>query len=362
MSSHTVPQMPATILGPPSSAAGPAQPRPVTVASHRMSRPATGSAPGGGPGKPAVVVTPPMDEHAVEAWERMRRGVDTARSLTGRVATLSGGVAALAVVAAPVPLTAVVTVGATVVAVAVGTGILRLQMPFRGHQKSAATVLYTVPGIGLAGVLLTEWATAHVAWGGTRPLQVLLAGAWTLGVWLLRPARAARRMVSPPPPPARPRGRARSGVVVDQHPVAQWWAEHVAAHDGPAAGTALAEVQPIGQEGLTAIIRATTPGKPVPDISIRHLSALLDVPEAHIHIDPVFGRGAGVRRFTVGQGDVVEADADPTTVWANTIAPLAMPGAVVTAIRVGSPAPVPAGTASPLPAPDSQDTDSEDQS
>jgi hypothetical protein len=99
---------------------------------------------------------------------------------------------------------------------------------------------------------------------------------------------------------------------------------------------------------MTAIIRATTPGKPVPAISVRHLSALMDIPEDDIAITPVERRGAGVRRLTIGAPDA--RDADPSTVWAQTIAPLAMPNAVLTSVRVGKP-----GRPTPIPAPASAD-------
>ncbi|WP_133306024.1 hypothetical protein [Microbispora triticiradicis] len=67
---------------------------------------------------------------------------------------------------------------------------------------------------------------------------------------------------------------------------------------------------------------------------IRNLSALMDVPEDLIDIGPVPGRGAGVRRLTIGTPDL---HSDPATVWAQRIAPLAMPGAVLTSVRIGRP-------------------------
>ncbi|MEV3927653.1 hypothetical protein [Actinomadura coerulea] len=86
---------------------------------------------------------------------------------------------------------------------------------------------------------------------------------------------------------------------------------------------------------MTAIIAATTPGNPVPEISIRRLSALLDIPKDQISIGPVPGRGAGVRRLTIGTPDRQQG-LDPAVVWAEKIAPAAMPGAVLTGIRVGT--------------------------
>ena len=68
---------------------------------------------------------------------------------------------------------------------------------------------------------------------------------------------------------------------------------------------------------------------------LRDLSALMDVPEEKISITPVPGRGAGVMRLTIGTADA--AIADPKQLWAERIAPKAMPGAVITRIRVGPP-------------------------
>ncbi|CNF62682.1 Uncharacterised protein [Mycobacterium tuberculosis] len=289
----------------------------------------TGPGPDGGE-RPAAgsVVTPPMSPEAVAAWGRMRRGVDTVRSGTGRVATLAGTVAAGTVLADPGALPW--TLAATAAVTAAGVGTLRLQMPFAGHQKATATVLYTVPGVALGALM------AATACGGALLLQLAGVAVWTAGTWLLRPARVARRMACPPPPPAPVDAGGLDAV--DGHPAARWWARYVGAEGGAAAGTALEDVQRTGDAAMTATIRATTPGTPVPDISVRRLSALLDWPEDQISITAVPGRGAGVRRLTIGTADAADADADPATVWAERIAPLAMPGAVLTEVRIGTPA------------------------
>ncbi|MGP4030219.1 hypothetical protein [Actinomadura sp. 3N407] len=283
-----------------------------------------------GPAAGPASVTVQASPQVADAWGRMRRRVDGVRSHTGRVATVAGTGAAAAVVAAPAMLP--VALAATAATTLAGVGILRLQMPHAGHQKATATVLYAAPGVSLAVLLIAERIAAGAAWGGTVPMQVLALTVWAAGTWLLRPARVARRMASPPPPPA-------TVVQVDHvahaHPAARWWAERVAADGGPAAGTALEAIELSGDTAMTAIIAATTPGDPVPEISIRRLSALLDTPEDQISITAVPGRGAGVRRLTVGTPD--RRDVDPVTVWAEKIAPLAMPGAVLTGIRVGKP-------------------------
>ncbi|GAA4155073.1 hypothetical protein [Actinomadura keratinilytica] len=279
----------------------------------------------------SATVTVQVSPQVAGAWGQMRRRVDVVRSCTGRVATVAGAVAAGAVVAAPGALP--VALLGTAVVTAAGAGILRLQMPHSGHQKATATVLYAVPGVTLSALLIGERIAAEaVWWGGTRPLQILAVAVWAAGTWLLRPARVARRMATAPPPPA---PEVVPAAHIDAHPAARWWAERAAREGGPAAGTVLEGIERTGERGMTAIIRATTDGEPVPEISIRRLSALMDIPEDEISIKPVPGRGAGVRRLTIGTAD--PAAADPTTVWAERIAPLAMPDAVLTDIRVGTP-------------------------
>lgn len=301
----------------------------------------TGPRPDGGERmKAGSAVTPPMSPEAVAAWGRMRRGVDAVRSATGRVATAAGTIAAGTVLADPGVLPW--TLAATTAVTAAGVGTLRLQMPHAGHQKATATALYVMPGVALGALM------AATAWGGALLLGVAGLAVWTAGTWLLRPARVARRMACPPPPPAPAPGDqgALDGAldVVDGHPAARWWARYVGAEGGAAAGTVLEDVQRTGDAAMTAIIRATRPGEPVPDISVRRLSALLDWPEDQITITAVPGRGAGVRRLAIGDADAIAAaDADPATVWAERIAPLAMPGAVLTEVRIGNPA----GTARP---------------
>lgn len=278
-----------------------------------------------------LTTTPQADPASSPVWDAARRRVDVARSLIGRVATVAGTAAAAAVWIHPgLAWEAILAAGA---ATALGAGILRLSAPHAGHQKAAATVLHMVPGAGLAALLTAEWAVAGTHFGGRAPMELLAIAVWAGGTWLVRPARVARRMVTPRPPAA------PTAVVVPVehgHPAANWWAERVAVKGGPATGTVLEGIELTGERSMTAIIRAEVGGTPVPDISIRHLSALLDLPEDQIAITPVPGRGAGVRRLSVGKA-ATDADADPATVWAERIAPMAMPGAVLTGVRVGKP-------------------------
>src|SRR5690606_39788873 len=101
---------------------------------------------------------------------------------------------------------------------------------------------------------------------------------WTVGVGVLRPARVARLMMSPPPPPPPSVDPAPvQETVVAAHPAARWWAQHVAVDGGAAPGTVLEAVEQTGPSSIRAILRSTKPGEPVPDISIRRLSALMDI-------------------------------------------------------------------------------------
>lgn len=263
----------------------------------------------------------------VPAWlavDRARRRLDTIRSGTGRLATAAGAAAAAAgmfidtLTGTALVADAVLTLG--------GLAALRL-WKIDGHQKATASVLYTLPGVALAALLVAEQAVPGIHWWEALGLTV-----WTAGTWAVRPARVARQMVSPPPPAGPSTDLAPvEEPVVDAHPAALWWAQNAA---GAAPGTVLEDVERTGDASMRAIIRSTMPGEPVPDISIRRLSALMDIPEDDIAITPVPGRGAGVRRLTIGQA---EASLDPAAVWARRIAPVAMPGAVLVGVRVGRP-------------------------
>jgi len=265
------------------------------------------------------------------AVDRARRRLDVVRSATGRVTTAAGAIAAAA------GLFTDGFTGASLLATAAlsltGLAMLRLWKP-SGHQKATATALYLSPGVGLAAVLIGERIIAGPHWS-----EALALTAWTVGTGLLRPARLARRMVSPPPPA--PSVELAPLEEVDGHPAARWWAQNVATDGGAAAGTVLEEVQRTGEQALRAVIRSAVGGEPVPDISVRRLSALMDVPEEEITIGPVPGRGASVRLLRVGAAD---AELDAATIWAQRIAPVAMQGAVLTGVRVGRPGTYPTAT------------------
>jgi hypothetical protein len=257
------------------------------------------------------------------AMDRARLRLDVVRSCTGRVATIAGATAA-AIGLFTGDLTSMSLLG-DVVLTSTGVATLRLWRP-AGHQKATATVMYLMPGTGLAALLIGERIVAGIHWA-----EALTLAVWTTATWVMRPARVARHMISPPPP------RAVAPAVVEpvgHHPASRWWAQHVAAEDGAAPGTILETVERTGENAMRAVIRSAGAGRPVPDISLRALSALMDVPEEQISIGPVPGRGASVRLLTIGTPELA---GDPATVWAQRIAPAAMPGAVLTSVRVGRP-------------------------
>lgn len=259
------------------------------------------------------------------AVNKVRRRVDAARSATGRMATLAGAAAAAAgLFGGDVTSMSLL---ATAVASCIGVATLRLWKP-DGHQRAAATVLYLAPGTSLAALLVAERLVA-----GIHPGEALALTVWTTATWVLRPARVARRMLVPPPVK-------ESAVevapveVVDSPPAARWWTRKVAVDGGTAPGTVLEDIERTGEQAMRAVIRSTVPGQPVPDISKKRLSALMDVSEDEIDIRPVPGRGAAFRLLTVGRPD---EDRSPAAVWAAKIAPQAMPGTVLTSARSGRP-------------------------
>jgi hypothetical protein len=272
------------------------------------------------------MLSPERIERLRGQLDAARRRIDTARSRAGRVATAAGTVAATTGLFTPE------FTGESVLATVVATGAGLLVLPTgraEGHQKGASIVMYLAPGVSLTGVLIAERVVSGVHWG-----EALAVALWSAGTFWLRPSRSARHMLVPPLPPlADP---VRDLVVQEQevgaHPAAQWWAERAAIEDGAAPGTLLEDIERVGESSMKAVIRAAVPGTPVPEISTRRLSALMDVPQDLITIGPVPGRGASVQLLTVGSPD----DAlDAHSVWATRIAPLAMPGATITAINFG---------------------------
>lgn len=310
------------------------------------------------------MLSPDRVEQLHDQLERARRGMGAVRSRTGRVATAAGAAAATAGLFTPAAtgeallVTAVATGAGLVVlptwraikakqtaataateataakgrrkkakAPAGGTEAAAPQKERLSHQALTASVLYAAPGVGLMGVLIAEQVVSGFHWG-----EAVAVAVWSAGTWWLRPALTARHMLVPPAPPAPQPGLAVVEETSD-HPAAQWWMERVAIEGGAAPGTALEDIERTGRDAMRAVIRSIVPGEPVPEVSVRRLSALMDVPEDVISVGPVPGRGASVRLLTIGTAD--EA-LDAHTVWATRIAPVAMPGATITAINFGS--------------------------
>ncbi|MFD1547042.1 hypothetical protein [Nonomuraea guangzhouensis] len=286
------------------------------------------------PAKPAPLA--PIDVQVPEwpVFERARGCFAVVSDVAGRAATLAGACAAAGGL-----FTSNLT-GYSLIADAVCTlgGLWTLRLWRQdGQQKTVATVLYLMPGVSLAGLLLGEYVIP-----GISPVEAGGLLLWIVGTWVARPAETARRMLWPALTQAAAVSSAELATVEDeagivsQDPVAQWWAAKAAIEDGVASGTALDDIQRTGERSMRAIIRSTIPGKPVPSISVRDLSALTDIPEDEIAIDPVPGRGAGVRLLTMGKPDPGKDDLKK--VWEKTIAPKAMPGTRLVGVRVGKPA------------------------
>lgn len=263
----------------------------------------------------------------------------------GRVLTVAGGAIAGSGLLAPgaAGLAAAGTVGAT----AAGLGILWLSSPpdLPGPERATAGVMYATPGIGLTAILTAECLAAHFGWTGFTALAVQAVSVlvWTAATWLSRLPRRARRMLSPQRPQTLTDAAEMTADIFNTggphvDPAAAEWARKAAIPGGLAPNTALENIEETGPGSMRAIICSTIPGEPVPDISIKRLSALADIDEDLITIGPVPGRGAGVRLLTIGRP---AAAADPAAIWARDIAPKAMPGTTLIDIRVG-PATTPA--------------------
>ncbi|MEV4096999.1 hypothetical protein [Streptosporangium saharense] len=264
----------------------------------------------------------------VPAWpavDRARWRLAALQDATGRAATVAGAALAGAGLLADQAVTGPSLVAVTVAALA-GLVTLRAWRPV-GHQRATASVLYLMPGMALAVLLTAERIVQGPHWG-----EALALAAWTVGTWVVRPSQLARRMLAPLPAPVVLADEDEVEEPLDRHPAARWWAVNVAIEGGAAPGTVLEDVERTGEQAMRAVIRSTIPGRAVPDISIKSLSALTDVPEDRIAIGPVPGRGAAVRLLTIGQAAKV---LDAHTIWAERIAPLAMPGSVITEINFG---------------------------
>lgn len=266
---------------------------------------------------------------------RLHDDVARVRDWSGRAGTVAGAAALTAALFTPqaLPTTAPWIIGAT------AAGIATTIRPWRSHIPGLLPTLYAIPSTVLLGEMI-----AFQAVDGVHLAEVTAAAAWTTGVWWLRPARLATDLAqkaTPPPatevviPDATAIDLTKAGTPEDR--LAAFWQQHLAHDNGAAPGTHLENITVHGPRDFRVEIVAPT-GQPVPTISTARLSALMDIPEDLIHIGPVPGRGTGRRELAVTptpDGDTPQA-LDLLTAWDTHIAPKAMPGARIIAVRRGS--------------------------
>nr|WP_030638978.1 hypothetical protein [Streptomyces flavovirens] len=253
-----------------------------------------------------------------------------ARNAVGRVATVAG-TGALATGAFTHDLYGPFVLAALGCA---GWGALWSATLPRDAVGNTAMALYLAPALSMAALLTAQRIVPGIDWYW----QLLAEAGWTGVVLYVRPARMARVLVG--------REKSLTPQAIEQtqellvadtvqagptHPMAAFWAQHVAIEGGAAPNTVLEQIERTGDDSMSAVIRSTLPGKPVPKIDLLELSAAINWPEDDIAITPVPRRGAGVRRLTVGQAP--EQALDLYTAWEKLIAPKGMPGTVITKIR-----------------------------
>ncbi|WP_431771930.1 hypothetical protein [Streptomyces cucumeris] len=247
----------------------------------------------------------------------LRTYIDIARDRIGRVATAAGA----ATLTAGLFMDAVTLPGMTaaVGAALLGAGFSPRLLAAHQRVRAIAMMVYASPHAGMAGILVAERVTSG---GVARLVEAGTVAAWTAGVWWIRPALLAKRIAQPWPSDEQHQ-EVVPAVVADQvpaDPAARWWAENVAREGGIAPDTCVIATRRIDAGRSAAVIAATTRGEPVPEISITRLSALMDIPEELIAIDPIPGRGAGLRMLTIGKKGEASADT-----WTE-IARSALPG------------------------------------
>ncbi|MEW1926373.1 hypothetical protein [Streptomyces sp. NPDC088360] len=257
------------------------------------------------------------------------------RAGAGRIATTAGclvltGGLYTDVVTIPGLLAGVATAG-----VGLATNIKILRAP--ASVKATAMGVYIAPHTGWLAVLVGE----RLAPGGDTSalVQAGVVALWTGATWYIRPGLVARDVVEEAIAQELDalvddaEDEEEPAAEIEPAPVyasdaARWWGEEFAVEDGAAPGTVLVEHQQISEQCVALIIGSAQRGMPVPDISKPGLSAHLDLPEDLIAVEPVPGRGAGVKLVVLGerpqaQGEMNASDDEET--WAE-IAATAMPG------------------------------------
>lgn len=274
---------------------------------------------------------PPLD--------RVRTVVAQTRNAAGRVGTVGGA----AVLAASLVVPEAAAAALPAAGIAAGGGYLMSMVPAGERAPGWLRLMYGAPAL----TCVTE-AVAFQFTEGVRWWELLAAAGWTSVVWWLRPSQQARDW-------AKGEDSDGAAVVYEQigdalavqgqaaavdltgsleERLTSWWAAHVAGEGGPAPATHLERIAAVGPTEFAAWIVADVPGQPVPQVSISRLSALMDLEEELFAIGPVKGRGAGYRRLRVGA--VAAGPGDFADLWAHKIAPVAMPGTTVVAIRAGT--------------------------
>ncbi|MGV9342869.1 hypothetical protein [Streptomyces sp. NPDC003688] len=269
-----------------------------------------------------------------------RAGSAAVSSGVGRLATLAGGGAMAAGL-----FTDAGTLPAILTSIAAGLGGAflspRLQLA-HPMKKPIVYTIYLAPHTVLLSNLITELVWDET---GGRLVQGGVAVLWTAGVWWLRPARLAKRVAkwSEPVVESDDTEAAQDGaaadaetevaVVIPDDPAGRWWALNAAKKDGVAAGTRVIAVREIEDRRRVAVaLAALEEGEPVPDIKIRRLSALMNVPEDLLEVQAIPGHGAGVAMLLIGpkpeKGPTPEAD----DVWLE-ISRSALPGVTLTEIN-----------------------------
>ncbi|MGA5578416.1 hypothetical protein ACPCK9_26780 [Streptomyces koyangensis] len=260
------------------------------------------------------------------------------RAKTGRVATLAGA----GLLTGGLLTDALCAPGLVAAATAAGIGLAANPRILRSSAVRAVAVsVYAAPHAGCAAILLAErlapdTAVSHLVQAGAVAL-------WGCATWYLRPGQLAADLVAESVAQeiaeATKAGQddqaeeteetAEPAPALPEDPAARWWAD-LAVDGGVAPGTVLLDHQRVSEECVAFIVGSAERGVPVPEIPRRRLSAFLDIPEEHIEVGPVPGRGTGVCLLVIGrrpapeQPEQHEADSDAVT-WAE-IAATAMPG------------------------------------
>lgn len=275
-------------------------------------------------------------ETAGRAGSAVIRAGAAAVSGVGRLATLAGGSAMAAGL-----FTDAGTVPAILTTIAAGLGGAflspRIQLA-HPMKKPIVCTIYLAPHTVLVSNLITElvWdaAEGRLVQGGVTVL-------WTAGVWWLRPAKLAKRVAKGPEPAietddATEDSQDSTGtevtIVIPDDPAGQWWALNAAKQGGVAEYTRVIGVRAIEDGRRVAVaLTAIEKGEPVPDIKIKRLSALMNVPEELLEVQAIPGYGAGFAMLLIGPKPEAVPIADDD-VWAE-IGRSALPGVTLTEIN-----------------------------